>query len=53
MRKKWYRRRRRLFEVLEVDNDLDYVSRGYGLLNAFTIVVHLMVGVHSDYCGVW
>lgn len=27
--KKWYRRRKRLFEILEVGNDLDHVSRAY------------------------
>lgn len=52
MSKKWYRRRRRLFEILEVGNDLDYVSRGYDFFNAFTIVVNLVVSIMYTYDGI-
>lgn len=28
-KKRWFRRRKRLFEILEVGNDLDHASRAY------------------------
>ena len=34
MNKKWLRRRERLFEILEVGNDFDSVSRIYDFVNA-------------------
>lgn len=47
--KKWYRRRKRLFEILEVGNDLDHVSRAYDFFNAFTIVLNLIVSIMYTY----
>lgn len=47
--KKWYRRRKRLFEILEVGNDLDHVSRAYDFFNAFTIVLNLVVSIMYTY----
>lgn len=47
--RQWYRRRKRLFEILEVGNDLDYVSRAYDFLNAFTIILNLVVSIMSTY----
>lgn len=47
--KKWYRRRKRLFEILEVGNDLDHVSRVYDFFNAFTIVLNLIVSIMYTY----
>lgn len=49
MNKKWQRRRKRLFEILEVGNDLDYVSRAYDFFNAFTIVLNLAVSIMYTY----
>ena len=47
--KRWYKRRKRLFEILEVGNDLDHVSRAYDFLNAFTIILNLVVSIMSTY----
>lgn len=43
MSKKWYRCRKRIFEIIEVGTDLDRVSRIYDFVNAFTIVLNLVV----------
>lgn len=51
MNRKWYRCRKRLAEILEVGNDLDYVSRGYDFFNAFTIVLNLVVSIMYTYDG--
>lgn len=51
MSKKWYRRRKRLFEILEVGNDLDHVSRCYDFFNAFTIVLNLVAIIMYTYEG--
>ncbi len=45
MSKKWYRRRKRLLEILEVGNDLDHVSRAYDFLSAFAIVLNLTASI--------
>ncbi len=45
MSKKWIRRRKRLFEIIEVGADLDYVSRGYDFINAFSIIFNLVASV--------
>lgn len=45
MDKKWIRRRKRLFEIIEVGYDLDYVSRGYDIINALAIVLNLLVSI--------
>lgn len=51
MSRKWYRRRKRLFEILEVGNDLDYVSRCYDFFNVFTIILNLAVSIMYTYDG--
>ena len=43
--KKWYRRRKRLLEILEVGNDLDHTSRAYDFLSAFAIVLNLTASI--------
>ncbi len=43
--KKLLRFRKKLFEILEVGNDLDYVSRVYDFINAFTIILNLVASV--------
>ena len=50
-RKKWFRRRKRLFEILEVGNDLDHVSRAYDFFSAFMIVLNLAVSIMYTYEG--
>ena len=45
MNKKWYRRRKRLLEILEVGNDLDHVSRAYDFLSAFAIILNLTASI--------
>ncbi len=45
MDKKWYKRRKRAFEIIEVGNDLDHVSRAYDFVNAFSIIINLIVSI--------
>lgn len=45
MNKIWYRRRKRLLEILEVGNDLDRASRAYDFLSAFAIVLNLTASI--------
>lgn len=49
MKEKWLKRRKRLFEILEVGNDLDRVSRTYDYINAFTIIINLVVSIMYTY----
>ena len=49
MKDKWLKRRKRLFEILEVGNDLDHVSRAYDFVNAFTIIINLVVSIMYTY----
>ena len=49
MGKREFRRRRRLFEIIEVGNDLDKVSRAYDYLNVSTIIVNLIISVMSTF----
>lgn len=43
MNQSWEQRRKRIFEIIEVGNDLDYISRGYDFTNAFVIILNLTV----------
>ncbi|MBQ7774578.1 MAG: ion transporter [Lachnospiraceae bacterium] len=45
MEKNWRKRRKRLLEILEVGNDLDYVSRAYDFINASSIVLNLVASI--------
>ena len=45
MKKKWFRRRKRLLEILEVGNDLDHVSRAYDFFSAFAILLNLTASI--------
>lgn len=45
MSKKWLKRRKRLFEIIEVGYDLDCVSRGYDVINALAIILNLIVSI--------
>lgn len=53
MDKKWLKRRKRLFEILEVGNDLDYVSRAYDYVNAISIIVNLVASIMYTYPQMW
>lgn len=48
-KKKWMKRRERLFEILEVGNDLDWVSRLYDYINAGSIIINLAVSIMYTY----
>lgn len=52
MKEKWLKRRKRLFEILEVGNDLDRISRSYDYINAVMIVINLVVSIMYTYEGV-
>ena len=45
MEKTWEQRRKRIFEIIEVGNDLDYISRGYDFANAFAFNLNLTVSI--------
>lgn len=45
MDKKWLRRRKRVFEIVEVGNDLDHISRIYDFINAFSIILNLAASI--------
>lgn len=49
MNNKWVRRRKRLFEIIEVGNCIDRVSRYYDFLNVITIVINLIVSILYTY----
>jgi len=49
MDKKRLRRRKRVFEIIEVGNDLDRPSRIYDFINAFAIIINLVVSVLMTY----
>ena len=49
MNKKWLKRRKRIFEIIEVGNDLDRPSRLYDLVNVLAIVINLVVSILYTY----
>ena len=48
-KKRWFRRRKKLFKVLEVGNDLDYASRAYDFFSAFIIILNLSASIMYTY----
>lgn len=48
-KKRWFRRRKRLFEIIEVGNDLDCVSRAYDFISVFMIVLNLAASIMYTY----
>ena len=52
MGKNWNKRRKRLFEIIEVGNDLDPISRGYDFINVLSIVLNVVVSVLSTYSAI-
>lgn len=49
MEKKRLRRRKRVFEIIEVGNDLDRPSRIYDFVNAFAIIINLAASILYTY----
>lgn len=45
MDKDWDRRRKRIFEIIEVGTEYDYVSRGYDLINSLSIIINLVASI--------
>lgn len=52
MSKKSLKRRKRIFEIIEVGNDLDYISRSYDFLNVGAIIINLIVSIMYTYSSV-
>ena len=45
MRRMLHKDRKRVFEIIEVGNDLDYASRFYDFVNAFAIIINIVVSI--------
>lgn len=52
MKKKWEQRRRRMSEIIEIGNDIDFVSRGYDFLNTLAIIINLAASVMNTFDGI-
>ena len=46
---KWIKRRKRIFEIIEVGTDFDYASRGYDMVNAAAIILNLAASILSTF----
>ena len=49
MKKKWLKRRQRLFQIIDVGYDLDWISRGYDYINVAAIILNLAVSILHTY----
>ena len=45
MQDTWEKRRKRIFEIIEVGTEYDYVSRIYDFFNAFCIILNLVASM--------
>jgi len=45
MSEKWFRRKKRVFQIIEVGYDLDFMSRAYDFINVFAIILNVLVSV--------
>ena len=45
MSPQWEKRRKRVFEIIEVGTKYDYPSRAYDLFNAFCILLNLTTSI--------
>ena len=45
----WLKRRKRVFEIIEVGTDFDYVSRAYDMVNVSAIILNMVVSVLYTY----
>lgn len=50
--KTWDKRRKRIFQIIEVGNDLDTASRVYDFINVFLIVLNLAVSIMYTYSNI-
>lgn len=49
---KLIKNRKRLFEIIEVGNDLDMASRSYDIINALSIVINLVASILYTFEGI-
>ena len=49
MNENWIKRRKRIFEIIEVGTDFDYASRGYDMLNAAAIILNLAASILTTF----
>lgn len=49
MSKAWLKRRKRIYEVIEVGSDFDFASRAYDYLNAGAIIINLIASILYTY----
>ena len=52
MSKKGLRKRKRLFDIIEVGYDLDPISRGYDYINVLSIIINVVVSVLGTFVGI-
>lgn len=45
MNTRWERRRRRIYEIVEIGNDVDHISRGYDFFSTLVVLINLTVSV--------
>lgn len=45
MNEKWFKRKKRIFQIIEVGYDLDFLSRFYDIVNVLAIILNLAVSV--------
>ncbi len=45
MNEKWFKRKKRIFQIIEVCYDLDFLSRFYDIVNVLAIILNLAVSV--------
>lgn len=50
--KKWVKRRKRIFQIIEVGYDLDWPSRIYDFLNVISIIINIAVSILYTYSSV-
>ena len=52
MDKRWIKRRKRVFEILEIGSDLDIPSRAYDYINAADIIINLIVSIMYTFADI-
>lgn len=52
MNKSWDNRKKRVFEIIEVGTDYDFISRAYDYTNACSIILNLLASVLYTYEGI-
>lgn len=52
MDKRWLKRRKRVFEILEVGSDLDIPSRAYDYINAVAIIINLVFSIMYTFADI-